>query len=170
MSVPFPQQMLMSAFCRDILQRKLMIPGDAARCYILASTSKPLTQNPPPGSQNLPFSTSSFNLSCASLQMAWGWPFHFAATSTALFKGKMKTNSFKCFCKTSVVSERPFTSQQLLWGGEEAGSWGSSPCFARQSTVFKLTNPLCVSQWVFHSATRDSFVWSCKANCKPETA
>lgn len=68
--VPFPEQMLMSGFCGDILQRKLPVPGDAASCYMLASTSEPLIQNLHPRSQNLPFSTSSSNLSYISLQMA----------------------------------------------------------------------------------------------------
>lgn len=82
--------MLMSSFCGDVLQSKLLIRGDAAPCCILASKSKPLTHNLPPGSQNLPFSTSSFNLSYSSFQMAWGWQFHFAATSTMSSKAKWK--------------------------------------------------------------------------------
>lgn len=127
--VPFPEQMLMSGFCGDILQRKLPVPGDAASCYMLASTSEPLIQNLHPRSQNLPFSTSSSNLSYISLQMAWGWRFHFAATSTALVQGEKK-NSFECVCKTRVVSERPFSSQHILWVGKEADNWGSSPFFA----------------------------------------
>lgn len=40
-----------------------------------------------------------------------------------LFQDKRKTNSFKCCCKTGVVSIHPFSSQQLLWGGEEVDSW-----------------------------------------------
>lgn len=76
------------------------------------------------------FSTSSFNLNYISLQIAWEWLFDFGATSTALFQGKMKTNAFKCFCKTEAVSERPFSSQHLLSVGEEASNWGSTLCFA----------------------------------------
>lgn len=40
--MPFPQQMLMSGFCGDVLQRKLLIPGDATPCkYIKTFDSKP---------------------------------------------------------------------------------------------------------------------------------
>lgn len=114
-SVPFSQQMLMSGCCGDILQRKVLAPRDATPCYILARTSEPLTQSLPPGSQSLPFPKS--------LSTWVTYLYRWLEDDSSILqqflllssKAKRKKKYFKCFGKTIVTSEHPFSSQHLLW-------------------------------------------------------
>lgn len=158
----------MSGFCRDVLQRKLLVPGDATPCYILGSTSEPLTQNLPPGSQNLTFSTSSFNLCIFTDGLRMTVPF---CSNFYSFVPRQNEKCLQMFLQNqSCIRTSLLISASLVgWGRGRQLRFESLLCLS-QSTIFQLTNPSCMSQGVFHSTTKEGFVQLCKANCKPETA
>lgn len=71
----------------------------------------------------------------------------------------------QCCIRTSLL-----ISTTLVWWGRGRQLRFKSLLCSSQGTIFYLMSPSCVSQWVFHSPTKESFVQFCKANCKPETA